>query len=451
MREHRWRQEVRWNWVAACVLASAIVLTLTGCSTSGSSGGTNFTLGLSGSTADHPSQPPQVAPNGPSGTFAFVYDNQIWLRQNGHAAKQLTHLALSNGASIGWGPLVWSPGGKYIAFALVENLSPNVPMRGAGPIYFVDTSSGSTSVTGGTGSIYGHTYAWYDDNVLFYSTGGGIMMYDLGDPDPRVWTALSVFPATDVGFPSVADSAGISFGDISIASNRLFYTKLVVTSPGATGTIGSAQVKSISLASVAGYQNVSPSYIPAFWSQALPLDNNAAPALLASLGQVYTDPVGNYVTGAWQVAANGRWLVTQQIKTVDTKAGVATSGFCARASYYGYYNCISVLAAASSQHLAIHPQISLSPDGSHVALAADALYIENTNGNGAAKLALTVQVAPQAWARNNSAVAATQIVSQTTNANGAVREQTDVLAYGGGSAPPPLIAGARDLAWQPPN
>ncbi|MGZ3681808.1 MAG: hypothetical protein ACXVDI_24875, partial [Ktedonobacterales bacterium] len=173
------------------LLTLVIALSLAGCSTSGG-GGTNYSLGLAGSTGDHPSAPPSIPATGPGGTYAFVYDNQIWLRQNGQAqAKQLTHLVLSNGATLFWGPLIWSPGSKYIAFALVENLTPDAPTRTSGPLYYVDAGSGATFLTGGTGSIYGHSYAWWDDNAIFYSSGSGVMLYDLGDCDPRVWQAIT--------------------------------------------------------------------------------------------------------------------------------------------------------------------------------------------------------------------------------------------------------------------
>src|SRR5258708_4992972 len=149
--------------LVTALLALAIALTLAGCSTTGGGGGgTNYSLGLAGSTDHHSPPPPAIAANGPGKTYAFVYGNQIWLRQDGQAqAKQLTHLVLSNGATLLWGPLIWSPDGSYIAFSLIENLTPDAPTRTSGPLYYVDTRPGKhfgdTFLTGGSGSIYGHS------------------------------------------------------------------------------------------------------------------------------------------------------------------------------------------------------------------------------------------------------------------------------------------------------
>ena len=55
---------------------------------SGGSGGSNVSLGLAGSTLDHPSNPPTIAASGPGGTYAFVYDNQIWLRRDGQTVRR---------------------------------------------------------------------------------------------------------------------------------------------------------------------------------------------------------------------------------------------------------------------------------------------------------------------------------------------------------------------------
>src|SRR5262245_62474276 len=112
--------------VALPALLLVLVL-LGGC---GAGGGSVAPFGLTGSTADRPATPPALAAGGPVSTYAFVYNNQIWLHETGQAEpRQLTHLVLSRGAVISWGPLVWSPSGRYIAFALVERLTPGVPSR----------------------------------------------------------------------------------------------------------------------------------------------------------------------------------------------------------------------------------------------------------------------------------------------------------------------------------
>ena len=218
----RWRVR-RITRLAAAAGLALVVLFVAGCSAGGSSsGGTNISLGLAGSTADHPSAPPSVAAAGPNDTYAFVYGDQIWIHKSGSSNQssscncqsscnpcQLTNIELSNGADISWGPLVWSPDGSHIAFALIQNLTPTTPDRTAGPIYVVNTTTVGTTVTGttvvtpGIGSIYGHNYVWYGPNMLFYSSGDGISMYDIGDPDPRVWQVLSAMTSTgdSTGWP----------------------------------------------------------------------------------------------------------------------------------------------------------------------------------------------------------------------------------------------------------
>ena len=114
----------RWS-VFPLLLALALAGLLAGCSASGSSQGIDFQLGLQGSTADNPAAAPTIASNGPDNEYAFVYDNQVWVHPKGGAAAiQITHLTLSNGATLVWGPLVWSPSGNLLEFSLVtENLA----------------------------------------------------------------------------------------------------------------------------------------------------------------------------------------------------------------------------------------------------------------------------------------------------------------------------------------
>ena len=112
----RWRVR-RITRLAAAAGLALVLLIVAGCSAGGSSsGGTNISLGLAGSTADHPSAPPSVAAAGPNDTYAFVYDDQIWIHKSGGSNRlrcnagscnpsQLTNIVLSNGADITWGPL----------------------------------------------------------------------------------------------------------------------------------------------------------------------------------------------------------------------------------------------------------------------------------------------------------------------------------------------------------
>ncbi|MGZ3715735.1 MAG: hypothetical protein ACXVA4_09970, partial [Ktedonobacterales bacterium] len=414
------------------LLTLVIALSLAGCSTSGG-GGTNYSLGLAGSTGDHPSAPPSIPATGPGGTYAFVYDNQIWLRQNGQAqAKQLTHLVLSNGATLFWGPLIWSPGSKYIAFALVENLTPDAPTRTSGPLYYVDAGSGATFLTGGTGSIYGHSYAWWDDNAIFYSSGSGIMLYDLGDCDPRVWQAITPFQNVG-GTPTNYTGGNVSFSDIAITvDNHLLATHVTIQSPGSTGQVGSASIYSYWLPSRTDYEgqrdstcanDQTPRWLNehiqnpgAFSNQTIANTGSSD----AELGIAYTDPNGDIVTGAWQLAGNGA-IAWQRIGGVNTKAGTVSSTFCVGG------NC-NVLRGAVKYPIAAHPSIGITGNANHIAFAADKLYVDNNGAVGAAG-----GTASPAWGPGDVAVA-TQIVSQNTDAGGVLRTQTNLVLSSGGKA-----------------
>ncbi|HEY7973825.1 MAG TPA: hypothetical protein VID72_00645, partial [Ktedonobacterales bacterium] len=117
-------------------IVALAALLMAGCATSGGSGGIDYTLGLQGATNDHPAAPPQVASTGPDREYAFVYDNQVWVRQQGASKpRQVTQLTISAGADIVWGPLVWSSSGASLAFALAVSLTPSSPARTSGPLY----------------------------------------------------------------------------------------------------------------------------------------------------------------------------------------------------------------------------------------------------------------------------------------------------------------------------
>lgn len=450
MLQSRQMQGRRGLLLAMPLLALAIALALAGCSSSGG-GGTNYSLGLAGSTADHPSPPPTIPATSPGGTYAFVYDNQIWLRQDKQAqAKQLTHLVLSNGATLLWGPLIWSPSGQYIAFALVENLTPGVPTRTSGPLYFVDTTPGphfgQTYLTFGTGNIYGHSYAWWDDNAIFYTSGSGVMLDDVGDCDPRVWQAISPFQNIG-GTPTNYTGGNVSFSDIAIThGNQLLATRITLSSPGNTGQVGSASLDTYWLPSLGEYKasrdascgddhasqwlNEHVQNARAFFNQAI-----VNVGSVGNLGIAYTDPNGNIVTGAWQLASNGS-IAWQRIGGIDTKAGIVSSTFC-----YGD-NC-SVLHGANKYPIAAHPSLGINGNGNHIAFAADKFYVDNNGAVGDAG----GNASPD-WGPGDVTVA-TQLVSQNTDAGGVVRTQTNVVMYSSGKTSSVLIAGAQDLSWKP--
>lgn len=430
----------------------AILFVLAGCSAGSSN--SKLTVGLAGSTADHPSQPPQIAAKGPDGSYAFVYDNQIWLHKQGQSASsQLTHLVLSNGATIRWGPLVWSQSGTFIAFALSENLTPTQPDRETGPLYYVDTSNGTTYSTSGTGSVYGHTYDWLGDGMIFYATGGGIMMYNPGEPshDPRVWQILTPFTTQfTTSNTHYYTGANTTYGDLAVEGSDLFFTQVTLASLGATGQMGTATLEEIPLGTVDTSWDTSA--IQGWLTAGFP-----APAQVANLGVAYANARGDVATGAWAVNLdqNGNGLlVRQQILGVDTTAGAVTSSFCVlqngnNLNPYSFYGCANspILQAAGKQPTSAQSNLSVSPDGKRIAFSADALYLQNTDGSGAAKVANIGWATAPSWSADGAHVFATQLVKETIDASGVRRDQTNVQWTDAGASSQTLISGAQNLAW----
>ncbi|MGO8946435.1 MAG: hypothetical protein ACLQUY_01975 [Ktedonobacterales bacterium] len=448
------------------VIGLGFVLLLTSCSAGGSSGGTNITLGLAGSTADQPSSPPSVAGNGPDDTYAFVYDDQIWVRQSGNSTPvQITHLVLSNGADISFGPLVWSPDGKQIAFALLQNLTPTVPSRSAGPIYVVNVATKSTVVTPGIGSIYGHNYAWYGPRMLFYSSGDGISMYDIGDPDPRVWQVLSAVTSSDGVTFSDND---VAFGDIAITNESndftlpyLFFSAAQISTLGGTGAIGTAGLYEVqmpfTLGGPDGYNSVfnldhsNPDTqigIPEWLYLQFPLNVDWNNIQVADLGSAFSDTAGNSTMGSWQLSPDGSTLVSQVVDSVNTNAQTVSSNFCVSNFSNNYYGCQAVLTNAGTCPLSVHGQLSLSLDASHIAFTCDGLYMQGTQvGGSASKLASVGWTSPAAMTQNGQLAIATQIVSSSRDSNGVLRVQTNLVAFDGTNSYV-LVKGAQSASWQ---
>jgi hypothetical protein len=437
------------------LLFSVALLLVVGCSSSGT-GNTSISLGLSGSTADNPSAPPSVAGNGPSGVYAFVYDDQIWIHKSNYLTPlQVTHLALSRGADIIWGPLVWSPDGTHIAFALVHNLTPKTVDSIAGPIYVVDTSNGNTVVTPGIGSVYGHNYAWYGPNMLFYSSGDGISMYDLGDPDPRVWPVLTSFTTPD----DETFSSNAVFGDIAITNDdTLYYSAAQVTSLGSTGTVGSASIYQAPLPPLVDYNaefdqyaSTSPVTVAAWLYQRFPLPRVGWNSYrVADLGEAYADSDGNFTMGSWQISSSGSRFVWQVVHDVDTQT--VSSSFCSSST--GGECSTSVLGNAGTYSKSIHGQLSLSPDASSIAFTSDALYLQElqaASGEGAGALPGITRagwILPAAMSPQGGLAVATQVVSSSRSSEGVLRVDTNLVAFDGAHHYV-LIAGAEDVAWQP--
>jgi hypothetical protein len=416
---------------------------------SDSSGGSNYSLGLAGSTLDHPSNPPTIAANGPGGTYAFVYDNQIWLRGDGQTnAKQITRIPLSNAAYIAWGPLVWSPKGKYIAFALVQDLAPTPgsPPSSSGPIYYVDTTSCAgdgqycSVYSAGTGSVYGHTYDWLGESALVYSSSQGVMLYMLDTP--RVWTVLSVRNGQ-------SGSGAIStVGDLQVVNGNLYYTRLDVKNLGGRGEVGGASVYLTFLGTEDQLNQLS-KFNPSEMAKRFPVGDGS---WLGSLGKVYANSNGDYEAGAWRLRRNSSGvtqIVAQRVDTVDAQSGQVTSSFCSVQNYGSYVSFDglcgkNLLSSAAKQPLNAYPQLALSKDGK-AAFAGDALYEQGASD----KLGLAGWTAPPAWSPDGQTVVVTNLVKTETDANGVTRAQTNLVAYAAGQQGATLIAGARNIVWSP--
>lgn len=438
-RARGWRPSVAAARGVSLLLTLIATIVLAGCSASGGSSGIDFTLGLQGSTADNPAQPPKIAANGPNGEYAFVYDNQVWAHTQGaSAAVQVTHLTLSNGSTIIWGPLIWSPSGKSLAFSLVQNASPNQASSSAGPLYYVNlssclTTSGATCPvypTQLTGSVYGHGYDWLNDDWLISGSGGGISAFDISDPNGwRVWqlrTTATESQDGNCGQPR-------SYGDVEVVGTTLYYTCMNLTNLGSTGAIGTASLNAASLSSI----------VNDFGADQSTRDEQIATLLngdglsgyqITSLGNVYLGAT-SMVAGAWQV--NNSTLVYERVGAIDTQHSTAARVICATTVYSGGCGSTS-LPKIPAQPLTVRPTISLG-SGSAIAYQGDALYLSGQNSS----VAVTSPYAP-VWL-SGGAVAATNVVSTTTDASGVTRVTANLVIAQNG-APTTLIAGASDMA-----
>ncbi len=455
----------RWGALLALLALLALgALTLAGCSLSGSgSSGSSFTLGLSGATADNGGGPPTIASGGPSQTYAFVYNSQVWAHVQGASAPvQLTHLALSNGATLRWGPLVWSENDKYLAFALIENLTPTQPTGSFGPLYYIDTTSCLTDGsacpvidTAGVGSVYGHTYDWYQDDMLVYGSGQGLTFYDVANPNgARVWQARTVYndgTLNSIGDYSCGSQGARSYGDVEVSyangAQTLYYTCMDLTNIGAADVVGSAILMQMDLSPIG---NIEAEYDPNNASTAYTRDNDlgtlfnqsvAGSALpgyqVVSLGNVYVDAQGDYIAGAWQ--ARNTTVAYQSINSVDTSKGTVTAQLneCQVSSP----DCGStVLSNADTLPLTEHPQFAIASDGT-VALTADSLYIQNVN----TPVPNVNWPAPAMW--ENGVLVFTQLVKETTDSDGVTRDTTNIVITKSGQTTV-LIQGGSNLAFQ---
>ncbi|HEV2238665.1 MAG TPA: hypothetical protein VGR57_18550 [Ktedonobacterales bacterium] len=417
-----------WRWVAGGV---ALVILLAGCSAGGGSG-INLPAFDSGTGAS--ASPPVIQGTEPSGQYAFVYANQIWVKLDADSKpRQLTHFPTVASAYFAWGPLVWSPDGSNIAFVLVRDLTTDGRPRGAGPLYIVDTAGKEdVQATAATASVYGHTYSWYGDNALLYSTGSSINVYDYSDPsDPRAYPALDDSPG-----PSYTGGAlgFASYGDLQVVGQFLYATRFDVTALGATGQVGRAHVVRFF---------VSPS--PREYSGGRPGFSGGDE--FTSLGIAYSGAHGELLTGAWSIASDDGEAY-QVVQSVDTKAGTVTAKTC-YADNVGNFCAKELFQQAVTQPYASPPQLAFSRGGSLIALAGQQLYTEARDGSQYSAASPGGWGTPPQWAPGAKYVVATQLVSSSTDARDVVHFQTNLVSFTLGAKPAVLITGAQDFSWAP--
>jgi hypothetical protein len=265
------------------------------------------------------------------------------------------------------------------------------------------------------------------------------LLYDLGDCDPRVWQAISPFTPTYQGSPSIS-GGNVTFSDIAFTGDHLLATQITLQSPGSTGVVGSAAIYSYRLPPLGAYEGLDsnhrtcdPDYIPGWLNQNFQ-NAHIGGYLRYQLGVAYADPTGNFVTGAWQLAQNSGDIARQFIDSIDTKAGTVSSHFYVDGNH-------GVLRGAGKYPIAAHPAIGFSSDGQHISFTADKVYVDNHGAVGDAGGST-----PPTW-RGDVAIV-TQVVSQSRDVSGAVRSQTNVITYSGGTVSAVLIAGAQDISWQ---
>lgn len=81
-----------------------------------------------------------------------------------------------------------------------------------------------------------------------------------------------------------------------------------------------------------------------------------------------------------------------------------------------------------------------------MAYTSDGVYLQAANG----KQGNAGWMSPPAWSPDGHMLAVTQLVSQSTDAAGVTRFQTNVVTYASsGGQGTTLIAGASNLAWAP--
>src|SRR5262249_33033616 len=273
------------------------------------------------------------------------------------------------------------------------------------------------------------------------STGGGIMMYDLGDAAPRVWPVVTPAPASDRNV-SAGSTAGVAYTDIAIAGGALYYTQITLAtnaSLGHIGPVGAAALMQLTLNGLGANQ----SYTPAMLASLFPPTDLSMPTLVRGLGVAYVDASGNLTAGAWQITRAATRFVSQLIGDVNPSDATVISSFTLCRSASPGAVCGAILQSTGVYPLATHPALGLSPLGNHIALAAaSTLYIQKEGNRTPTRLAHAGTPTSPTWSQDGRRVAVTQII-------GAGLMQSDVCLYSPSGSGTVLVAGGQGLAWRP--
>lgn len=406
----------------------SLALTLAACSSTDLPGGSSIKLSALGAAAQSATGTPTISGNDPGGRYAFVYGNQIWIKNSHDAAPhQLTHLALLASAYYAWGPLVWSPDGNAIAFVLVEDTTGGGHQHSVGPLYFANTGNGDVEATAGTASVRGHAYAWYGPHALFYANGTGITFYDLSDPtNPRAFQFVTLNLSNGGPLGEL-----VSYADIQFYNQTLYATRISLTNLGGTGQVGRADV----------YAYAMPTSPDAYGGDSMssPYANVAL-----SLGAAYADSAGDIVSGSWQIASDGG-MVYQRITDTNSRSGTASAQICYGSVNYGCEQ--PILQQVSTWSVDAWPQVSIAGNDSLIAMTGPSLSVVQRSGSHFAKFSPGAWGTPAQWSSDNKSVVATQLVSATPDSSGVIHYATNVVVYPIGGQSSVLIADAQDFSW----
>jgi hypothetical protein len=236
----------------------------------------------------------------------------------------------------------------------------------------------------------------------------------------------------------------VTYTDIAVSANYLYYTKITLNANANLGTVGVAGTAAVKSIYLNGLQRDA-DYAPGDIVVLLPLSQGTV-SVVESLGNAYFDPSGNLVAGAWQLSRDGMDFVVQQIGGVSAKNGTVSSSLCVGSVNNGF-DC-SALKGAESNPIANHPTAGIDKTGAHLAFTAGTLYTQTVGNGSVAKVADLGWTTPPTWSNDGKHVAVTQFVSSSTGANGAPEVKLNIVVYDGQNAVT-VVPGGQDLAWKP--